>query len=72
MLNTAYKIGASRAASEALRSEDPQQIQALVTQLTSIEDPKLVSKTHVNARNGTDVTKSVSWGSKMDLSNPVG
>lgn len=72
MLNVAYKIGAARAVQEALHAEDPQQVQALVAQLTSIKDPKLVTKTHVNARNGTDVTKSVSWGSKMDLSNPVG
>lgn len=71
MLNAAYKLGAAQAVQEALRPEDPQQIQELVSQLMSLKDPKLVDRHRVSAHNSTDVRKGVSWGAKMDLSNSV-
>lgn len=71
MLNAAYKLGAAQAMQEALHPEDPPQIQELVSQLTSLKDPKRVDRARVSAHNSTDVTKGVSWGAKMDLSSAV-
>lgn len=73
MLNLAYKIGAEIATQEATASDDPAEIQSLVSKILRLKDPVEVSAPSSGpAKQPTDVTSSVSWSNKNDLSSPIG